>query len=413
MGEPPAGADAGRAERAAARLQKLATVSGLRWGVATIAGDERPRLAVAAVDGRRPLTRAVFTRNAFAAAPVTVAQDHLARGEVRYWLVNSGVANAGTGPAGIRDAEACCAALAERVDGGAASVAPCSTGLIGAPLPRQAIIQALPQALEDLSADGWQRAAAAIMTTDTVPKGASISVPGTRGPIQLTGIAKGAGMLRPDMATLLAFVGTDAEIDPAAARAMLVDAVDGSFNRINVDGDTSTNDSCVLLASGDAGRPASEAEFGEALSSLCASLARQLLEDAEGATKYVTVTVSGGRGEVECLQVAHVIAESPLVKTALFGEDPNWGRMLAAVGRAGVADLAPQGVHIRINGIAVVDSGERAASYDDEAARRAQASMAANEIALDVSLGRGTASARVHTTDMSLDYIRINAHYTS
>ena len=390
----------------------LAPVSGLRWGVSALAGAERPNLAIAELGGRRPLTRAVFTRNACRAAPVIVARRHLARAaSPRYWLVNSGVANAGTGAAGIADATAACAALAGIAGLRAECVLPCSTGLIGGALPVDAIVDALPGARADLSADGWRRAASAIMTTDTVPKGASVRLPGSG--IQMTGIAKGAGMIRPDMATMLAFIGTDAELDPDTAQEMLAHAVERSFNRITVDGDTSTNDCCALLASGDAGAPVSDAAFVEALTALCDALAAQIVADAEGATKQVVVAVSGGRDESECLKAAYAVAESLLVKTALHGADPNWGRVLAAVGRAGVPDLDPDGIAVRINGVEVVSAGARAPSYGLAEQRRLAASLRAVQVALDIELGRGAATARVRTADLSADYVRINAHYAS
>ena len=393
---------------ASARRLELAAISGLRWGVAALAGDRRARLALGEIGGRRPLTRAVFTRNACCAAPVIVARRHLERARrVRYWMINSGIANAGTGEAGIRDATACCAAAARAGGVATDAVLPCSTGTIGAPLPTEAIVAAASAAFGDLSEDGWQRAAEAMMTTDTVPKGASARLPGDG--VRLTGIAKGAGMIRPDMATMLAFVGTDAELDPACADDMLKDAVARSFNRISVDGDTSTNDCCALLASGDAGPPASEAAFGDALAALCDELAAQIVADAEGATKRVAITVSGGRDDAECLKAAFAVADSPLVKAALCGEDPNWGRVLAAIGRAGVPALDPGRVAVRINGIEAVAGGARSARYDRDAERRAARSMQAADIALHIDLGRGGAHARVRTSDLTEEYVRINA----
>jgi len=354
---------------------------------------------------------AVFTRNAFRAAPVEVAARHLRAGAPRWLLVNAGNANAGTGRAGVAAAEACCRALAARVGAEPERVLPFSTGVIGEPLPVGRIEAALPRLLEDLRPDGWEAAARAIMTTDTVPKLASRRIALAGGEAVVTGMAKGAGMIRPDMATMLAFVATDAGVEAAVLDAMLRRAVARSFNRITVDGDTSTNDACVLMATGqgpEAARARDREALERAVTEVCEALARAIVRDGEGATRLVTVEVAGGRSEAECLQVAWTVAESPLVKTALHAADPNWGRILAAVGRAGVEGLDVEGVRILVGDVVVAEGGARAAGYDEAAAARA---MERPEVRLRIELGRGGAAARVWTCDLSCEYVRINAEY--
>ena len=358
---------------------------------------------------------AVFTRNAFCAAPVHLAREHLAEAAPRYLLINTGNANAGTGASGLADARACTAAVAEAAGVTAAEVLPFSTGVIGEALPVAPITAAVPQLLNGLAADGWADAARGIMTTDTRPKlcSAQLTIDGTR--VTVTGMAKGAGMLRPDMATMLAFIATDAAVAQPVLDAVLREAVDRSFHRSSVDGDTSTNDACVLLATGVAGNDEvadaySDAAraLAEAVGDVCVQLAQGLVRDGEGASKFVAITVAGGRHSDECLAVAFTIAHSPLVKTALFASDPNWGRLLAAIGRAGLADLDVESVSVRLNDVLIAEGGCRAASYTEEAGA---AAMAEAEIRIDVDLGRGTASETVWTSDFSYDYVRINAEY--
>jgi glutamate N-acetyltransferase/amino-acid N-acetyltransferase len=356
---------------------------------------------------------AVFTRNAFCAAPVRVAREHLQEAAPRYLLVNSGNANAGTGLQGIEDAQACCRGLATLGGCAPEQVLPFSTGVIGTNLPVARMLQAMPRALEALSEEGWPQAAEAIMTTDTRPKLVSRRVLLAGRPVTITGIAKGAGMIRPDMATMLAYIATDAAVPQQLLQLCLEQAVAPSFNAITVDGDTSTNDSCVLVASG-LGPVVAEADaepyraFSAGVQEVCLDLARALVRDAEGATKLVEIVVESARDQAEASSVAYTIAQSPLVKTALFASDPNWGRILAAVGRAGVAKLDIDRVEIWLGDVCIVRDGGRAAEYTEEAG---QAVMSASEISILVRLGRGDAQTRVLTCDLSYDYVRINAEY--
>ena len=398
----------------------MLAVAGVRPG-AVRAGIRYPdrRDLAAFVFAPGTAAAAVFTRNAFCAAPVQIAREHLAAcaARPRILLINTGNANAGTGPAGLAAARRCCAAAADLAGVQVAEVLPFSTGVIGEDLPDQIIVDALPGLLSACDADRWADAALGILTTDTRPKGASRRFEAGGVAYTLTGIAKGAGMLRPDMATMLAFLATDAALRPEILQACLRRAVERSFHRISVDGDTSTNDAVLLAATGAAGaargagaEDALAAAFQEALDALCLQLALALVRDGEGASRFVEITVAGGATPRECLAVAFTVAHSPLVKTALFAGDPNWGRILAAIGRAGVAALDVRAVRIAINGLAVARSGCRAASYDEAALARA---MARRELCLRIDLGRGSATERVWTSDFSYDYIRINAEYRS
>ncbi|MEA3640190.1 MAG: bifunctional glutamate N-acetyltransferase/amino-acid acetyltransferase ArgJ [Lamprobacter sp.] len=368
---------------------------------------------------------ATFTRNAFCAAPVTVAREHLTAEAPRWLLINAGNANAGTGARGLEDARACCRALSVLTSINPAQVLPFSTGVIGEYLPVERLTAALPQALAALDENGWDAAARAIMTTDTRPKIATRQLMLGGQQVTLTGIAKGAGMIRPDMATMLAFIATDAAVTPACLQRCLTQAVDGSFNAISIDGDTSTNDACVLAATGAAGNPplddpsSTDREttdlettelkaFQQALNSLCDELARAIVRDGEGATKLVSIEIGEARTATEARQVADTIAHSPLVKTALFASDPNWGRILAAVGRAGLEDLDIDKVRIRLDDVLIVSGGGRDPGYQEQAG---QAVMAKDSFSIGVDLGRGRSSARLLTCDLSYDYVRINAEY--
>jgi glutamate N-acetyltransferase/amino-acid N-acetyltransferase len=396
-------------------LPELYPVPGFRLGTtsAGIKQPGRPDLVVMELAGQSSCA-AVFTRNAFCAAPVVVARKHIEQSSPACLLVNTGNANAGTGAAGIRDAEQCCAALANRMGCAPAAVLPFSTGVIGESLPVEPILAGVPDALADLSEDGWAAAATGIMTTDTVPKGASrrISIGGHT--VTVTGIAKGSGMIRPDMATMLAFIATDAPVQAEDLQACLSRAVDASFNRITVDGDTSTNDACVLVATGAAAADpiVPDNEHYEALctavTGVCVELAQAIVRDGEGATRFVTVAVEQGMSTGECLQVAYTIAHSPLVKTALFAGDPNWGRILAAVGRAGISGLELQAVQIYLDEVCIVRDGGRAAEYTEAAGQRV---MKRDELTIRVVLGRGASAEQVWTCDLSYDYVRINAEY--
>lgn len=360
---------------------------------------------------------AVFTRNAFCAAPVTLARSHLSAKAPRWWLINSGNANAGTGTRGLTDAAVTCRALADLAGVPPEQVLPFSTGVIGEPLPAERIAAALPGIIAGLDPAGWSRAARAIMTTDTVPKLVSRRFELDGRSASLTGMAKGAGMICPDMATMLAFLATDAAVEPGVLQQCLKTAVDHSFNAITVDGDTSTNDACVLAATGALGNPPVadlQAPGGTALQAaldaVCLELATAIVRDAEGATKLVTVRVEDARDLAEARRVAYTIAHSPLVKTALFASDPNWGRILAAVGRGGVQDLDIGRVRIWLGDVLIVDGGGRAPDYTESAGA---AAMRGPEILIRVALGRGEAQTQVLTCDFSYDYVRINAEYRS
>jgi glutamate N-acetyltransferase/amino-acid N-acetyltransferase len=359
-------------------------------------------------------TAGVFTQNAFCAAPVHVARTHLLETSARYFLINTGNANAGTGKTGMQDAEACCASVAELTQVPANAVLPFSTGVIGEPLPTDKIVAGIPVALESLHSGAWISAAEGIMTTDTRPKAVSESFELNGTSITISGIAKGAGMLKPDMATMLAFVGTDAQIEAEFLQSLLKQVVDRSFNRITVDGDTSTNDCCMLTATGKSGVSVSLQDpdlikpFLEKLDLVFNRLATGLIRDAEGATKTMQVKIVGGADSAECLSVAYAIAESPLVKTALFAADPNWGRILAAVGRAGIGNLVLEKVNIHLGSVCLVHNGELSASYSE---KDGQAQMDKDEVNVTVSLNRGDAEETVWTSDLSHEYIRINAEY--
>ncbi|RKZ34092.1 MAG: bifunctional ornithine acetyltransferase/N-acetylglutamate synthase, partial [Gammaproteobacteria bacterium] len=357
---------------------------------------------------------AVFTRNAFQAAPVIIARDHLGRARPRYWLINAGNANAGTGDAGIEAASACCNILSRQLGCSPEMVLPFSTGVIGETFPTERLVSVLPQLADGLDADGWESAARAIMTTDTVPKGATAHFQVDGKDCTVTGIAKGSGMICPDMATMLAFLATDARLDQEALNDCLQHAVARTFNRITVDGDTSTNDACVLAATGEADSPAVTQSHpaypvvAAAVARVCESLAQAIVRDAEGATRFVTVDVDGGKTEAECLLAARAVAHSPLVKTALFAADPNWGRILAAVGRCGIPDLDIGKVRLSFDDLAVVRDGARVADYDESAAERM---LAQTDVRIAIDLGRGRENAVIWTSDLSHEYVTINAEY--
>ncbi|PIE83454.1 MAG: bifunctional ornithine acetyltransferase/N-acetylglutamate synthase [Candidatus Contendobacter odensis] len=396
-------------------MDNALTVAGIRLGTAEagIKYSSRRDLVIIEV-APEAQAAAVFTRNVFCAAPVTVAKKHLNRATPRYLVINTGNANAGTGRQGMIDAEATCQALAEHTGCRPEEVLPFSTGVIGEPLPITNLITGLPAALAALQPDGWEKAAHGIMTTDTRAKWASRQVLLDGHPITITGIAKGAGMICPDMATLLAFVATDARIDDKTTlQQILGDAMAESFNAITVDGDTSTNDACVLLATGASSIeiPATgerRKQLGLAVRDLCIELAQAIIRDGEGATKFITVQIEGGQNVAECQQVAYTIAHSPLVKTAFFASDPNWGRILAALGRAGVSNLDLERVAIYLDTVCIVRNGGRATDYTEAAGAHV---MQRPEITLRIDLARGEATARIWTTDLSYDYVRINAEY--
>ena len=356
----------------------------------------------------------VFTRNVFCAAPVTIARRHLDTGAPRLLVINSGNANAGTGARGFEDALTVCQAAATQLGCPAEAVLPFSTGVIGQRLPAERITSVLPTAIAALKDDEWSAAAGAIMTTDTFPKCVSARLLLSGREYRITGIAKGAGMIKPNMATMLAFIATDLPLAQGSLETWLGKLADRSFNRITIDGDTSTNDSCILLATGDPAVPladaAAEALAGEALEAVFKALARAIVQDGEGATKLVTVAVSGGRNEADCLKAAYAVAESPLVKTALFASDPNWGRILAAVGRSGVEGLRMDRIGISLDDCPIIRGGEPVPAYEESVAARI---MAGKEFTISVTLGDGPAAVEVLTCDFSYDYVRINAEYRS
>ena len=351
----------------------------------------------------------VFTQNAFCAAPVTVARDNLGKKASRYFLINTGNANAGTGEQGILDALRCCQSMADLARVDRYEVLPFSTGVIGERLPVEKIVAGIPDAFTALDESAWPEAAKGIMTTDTRPKIASRKIAIGGETVSITGIAKGAGMIKPNMATMLAYVFTDAAIPQQQLQELVQRAADRSFNRITVDGDTSTNDCCMLVATGKSAVAHTE-ELESALLEVFQELAIGLIKDAEGASKFVTVNVEQGANTSECLAVAYAVAESPLVKTALFASDPNWGRILAAVGRAGLESLDISSVEIKLGDVLLVTGGGLADSYREELG---QGEMDKDEISLTISLGRGEIAETVWTSDLSQDYVRINADYRS
>lgn len=356
-------------------------------------------------------TAGVFTQSLFAAAPVLVGRRHLAEASSRYFLINSGNANAATGDAGVSDAEACCLALSQATGAHPTQVVPFSTGVIGERLQVGYIVDALPRITAALTEDNWLKAAEGIMTTDTRPKITSrrFEFNGTR--VTLTGIAKGAGMIQPDMATMLAYVATDGVATQDFLKAALTLAVEQSFNRITVDGDTSTNDSCMLTATGSSGLELSHADvspvFQAELNSLMRELAQGIIRDAEGSTKFVEICVKGGRNTSDCLKIAYSIANSPLVKTALFAGDANWGRIVMAVGKAGV-DIDIGKVDVFVGSVQMMQGGGKHPGYTEAAGT---AAMESEEITITVDLNQGQALERVWTSDLSQEYVAINAEY--
>jgi glutamate N-acetyltransferase/amino-acid N-acetyltransferase len=356
---------------------------------------------------------AVFTQNAFCAAPVHIARAHLDK-QPRYLLINSGNANAGTGEQGMADAQASCVSVAKLNDAKAEQVLPFSTGVIGEPLPMAKLINALPETQANLIEDNWHKAAHAIMTTDTFAKGYSKRIEIEGHVLTISGMSKGAGMIQPNMATMLGFIATDAKIPQSLLQECLSVAVEQSFNRITVDGDTSTNDACVLMASGKSSLPeiavGSEAmqQFQQAIQEACAHLAEAIIRDGEGATKLIKIKVQQAASEEEAVAVAKTIAHSPLVKTAFFASDPNWGRILAAVGRSGLEKLDVNKIAIYLDDVCIVEKGGRASSYTEAAGQKV---MNQQEIIVTVIMGRGELEQQVLTCDFSYDYVRINAEY--
>ncbi|TCB79854.1 bifunctional glutamate N-acetyltransferase/amino-acid acetyltransferase ArgJ [Acinetobacter sp. ANC 4173] len=359
----------------------------------------------------------VFTQNAFCAAPVHVSKAHLAIGNPRYLIINTGNANAGTGTLGMQNAQETCVQLAKLAGVNPEQILPFSTGVIGEQLPLPRLVTGLQPALDSVQEDAWTDAAFGIMTTDTTPKGASEQFELDGVVYTMTGISKGAGMIRPNMATMLGYVATDAPISRALVQQLLQIAVNQSFNRITIDGDTSTNDSCIFVATGQAGgveitstEDARYAAVLEVLVRVMKRLAQLIVRDGEGATKFMTVAVEGGANTQECCDIAYSIAHSPLVKTAFFASDPNWGRILAAIGYAGVKNLEVEKIQVWLDDVQICKDGGAAADYTEAEGARV---MAQPEITIRVDLGRGQAKDTVYTCDLSYDYVKINADYRS
>ncbi|MDQ8019037.1 MAG: bifunctional glutamate N-acetyltransferase/amino-acid acetyltransferase ArgJ [Bordetella sp.] len=397
----------------------LHPVAGVRIGVAEagVRKANRKDLTVMLLD-EGAAVGGVFTQNRFCAAPVQVCRDHLARDfGIRAIVVNTGNANAGTGADGLARARSTCIALARKLEVAPEQILPFSTGVIMEPLPTERIEAALPAALADAAPDHWARAAEGIMTTDTVPKAFSRQVQLGGATVTITGISKGAGMIRPNMATMLGFLATDARIAPALMQPLALRLAEGSFNRVTIDGDTSTNDSFVVIATQKAANATVESldsdegrQLVAAMEAVARDLAQAIVRDGEGATKFITVRVEGGRDAAECRQVAYAIAHSPLVKTAFYASDPNLGRILAAVGYAGIADLDQTGIELHLDDVHVATQGGRNPAYREEDGQRV---MKQSEITVRVGLGRGSASDTVWTCDLSHDYVSINADYRS
>ena len=397
---------------------ELLPVRGVQLGVAEahIRKPNRKDLLVIKLEAGSRVA-GVFTENRFCAAPVTLCREHLAAAQpIQALVVNTGNANAGTGETGLKHARETCSALAALLGCAPGQVLPFSTGVIMEPLPVERVTAGLPACIADLREDNWLRAAEAIMTTDIVAKGVSRQrqIDGHR--VTITGSAKGSGMIHPNMATMLGYIATDAAVSQAALQRMLKHAVDRSFNCITVDGDTSTNDALVLMATGQSGMPeiddgsAGYEQLRDAVTEVAILLAQAIVRDGEGATKFMTIQVEGGRDEAECRKVAYAIAHSPLIKTAFFASDPNLGRILAAIGYAGVDGLDVSALRLYLSEVLVAENGGRAASYEEA---QGAAIMRESEITVRVELNRGSAAATVWTCDFSYDYVKINADYRS
>ena len=393
-------------------------VSGIRLGTACAGikkgnptSDHSDLVLIELAEGTQ--TAAVFTQNAFCAAPVSLSKQHLLESNPKYLLINTGNANAGTGEQGFNDAITCCNFVADTTKCHLTQVLPFSTGVIGEYLPIDKFPSAIKVAFENLAENNWENAANGILTTDTVVKAFTQKIEIQNKTITLSGIAKGSGMIRPDMATMLAYISTDAKIEKPLLQQCLVEAVNYSFNRITVDGDTSTNDSALLMATGQSNIEISQgsndlAIFQKALTSLCEELAKEMIRDGEGATKLITVSVTNCSSDEEAKDVAYTVAHSPLVKTAFFACDPNWGRILAAVGRAGVENFDLSKVNIALNEVYIVRDGGKANDYTEE---KGQAVMDKSDITINIDLGRGNKNIKIWTCDFSYDYVRINAEY--
>lgn len=393
---------------------QLLPVAGVSLGVAEagIKRAERKDLLVMQL-GAGSQVAGVFTTNRFCAAPVTVAREHLAQGNIRALVVNTGNANAGTGEQGLHDARATCAALATVLNCKTEQILPFSTGVIMEPLPVAKIVAGLPQAVTNAVEDNWFDAAHAIMTTDIVAKAVSRQIQIDGKTVTVTGIAKGSGMIHPNMATMLGYIATDAEIAQPLLQQMVSTAANRSFNCITVDGDTSTNDALMLIATGQSGArisAVSQTLMQAVITEVATMLAQAIVRDGEGATKFITIQMEGGKDEAECKKIGYAIAHSPLVKTAFFASDPNLGRILAAIGYAGVTDLDVEKLKVYLDEVLVAENGGRAKSYQEEDGARV---MQQSDITIRVVLNRGAVNATLWTCDFSYDYVKINASYRS
>lgn len=401
-------------------LPDFPALAGIRLGVVEAGIKKANRKDLVLIElAQGGVCSGVFTQNAFCAAPVTVSRKHLnsayfAKNSPAYLVINTGNANAGTGELGMQDALATCQAVAYEVGVEADQVLPFSTGVIGEKLPLEKIRQAIPALHQSLTSNNWANVAQGIMTTDTRPKGASRQVNYAGKVVSINGVSKGAGMIKPNMATMLCFIGTDATLSQSLSDQLVRELADKSFNRITVDGDTSTNDACMLFASGQGPAPEIDQQhpdfpaFKNALEAVFIELAQAIVRDGEGATKFVTISVNQANSSKEALDVAYTIAHSPLIKTALFASDPNWGRILAALGRAGVDGLDLDRVTIYLGDVCIVEKGGRCITYTED---KGQAVMNQEEINITLNLQRGTVSETVWTCDFSHEYVTINAEY--
>ncbi|GAA6133825.1 bifunctional glutamate N-acetyltransferase/amino-acid acetyltransferase ArgJ [Oceaniserpentilla sp. 4NH20-0058] len=394
------------------------TIKGINIGTANagIKQTMRPDIVVFELE-ESATTAGIFTENAFCAAPVKICKKHLAAANTRYLVINTGNANAGTGEGGHEDAMAICQTIATEKGVSIEQVLPFSTGVIGERLPMDKILPTLPKALANPQDNIWFEASRGIMTTDTQPKGISTQFEIDGQTISISGISKGAGMIKPNMATMLGFIATDAPVEKVILQKLCSELGDKSFNRISIDGDTSTNDSCMLMASGTADIAVIDDEASPQYRTLKAELekvfmylAHAIVRDGEGATKFVAIDVSHCENAKEALRIAYTVAHSPLVKTALFASDANWGRILAAVGRSGVRDMIVENINIYLDDVCIVENGARAVSYTEEAGSKV---MAQSELTIRIDMGRGNANETVWTTDLSHEYVSINADYRS
>ena len=398
--------------------QSLVKIKGIRLSAssAKIYLKKRDDIALIEItDGS--VTSAAFTQNRFCAAPVQISKNHLSKSKPRYCLINAGNANAGTGEDGLSNSKAICRELAKITNCNENEILPFSTGVIGEDLPVEKINKVLPQLVKNLSEDCWVNVAKSIMTTDTIPKAVSSQISIANSTVSITGIAKGAGMIKPDMATMLSFVATDANVTKDALDKIRDHALFKSFNRITVDGDTSTNDSFLLISTCAIDAPIIDKKDSKEFKILeneiikvCRELAQAIVRDGEGATKFISIQVDEGIDSSECLSVAYKVAESLLVKTAFTASDPNWGRIIAAIGNSNIRDLDIHKIDVYIDDICIVNNGERSKTYNEDKGKKV---MKQNEIILRINLRRGTFSEEIWTTDLSYEYIKINAEYRS